>query len=73
MNYLRCKCGKCKCWESGFPPQDCEGCKECGTTYAYTTTGHKPLIPHDWEPRYNERTGEQDRRMCRRCYKREKL
>jgi hypothetical protein len=49
-------------------PQDCEGCDECGTTYATHPDGHKPRIEHDWKPQFNRNTGEPDRPYCRRCF-----
>lgn len=73
MNYSRCKCGKAEYWDSGLPPKPCQGCEECGTTYARRAEDHKPIEPHDWVPRFNERTGAQDRRMCKRCHAIEKL
>lgn len=72
MRYMRCKCGKAEYWDGGVPPQPCEGCDECGTTYAGHPDYHKAIEPHEWEPRFNTRTGEQDRRICKRCLKREK-
>jgi len=71
MNYLRCKCGKAEYWESGMPPQPCQGCDECGTTYAYSPNGHKGLVAHDWRPQYDRNTGGKTKRICRRCYARE--
>lgn len=68
MIYRRCKCGEAELWESGMPPRDCQGCSKCGTTYAVGPEGNKPLIPHDWEPRFNRKTGKPDRRQCSRCY-----
>lgn len=56
-----------------MPPADCAGCADCGTALATGPGGHKPKIEHDWEPRFNEHTGAPDRRMCRRCYKIEKV
>jgi len=67
MIYRRCRCGKCESWESGMPQQDCQGCDACGSTFAGSPEGHRERIPHDWEPRFNPRTGAPDKRMCRRC------
>lgn len=68
MIYWRCRCGKSEYWESGMPPQACQGCSECGTTLATHPDRHQDVIPHDWEPRYNPRTGAPDKRLCRRCH-----
>ncbi len=70
MNYLRCKCGAAEYFESGMPPQPCQGCSECGTTYAYAPDGHKPLIPHDPKPQFDRNTGEPDGGICKRCFRR---
>jgi len=72
MQYRRCKCGKCECWDSGDPPMPCEGCIECGTTFAQHPDDHKPLEPHDWEPRFDPRTGAAARPECRRCHTQDK-
>lgn len=69
-NLWRCKCGKAEYYESGMPPQDCQGCDECGTTYAQSPDGHKPRIPHDPKPQFNRDTGRPDRPYCRRCHQR---
>lgn len=66
MQHYRCKCGKATGFGSmGF--QDCQGCDECGTTYAQHPDHHKKRIDHDWEDRYNSKTGKQDRKICNRC------
>ncbi len=70
MIHRRCGCGKSESWESGMPPQDCDGCDDCGTTFG---PPHKPRVPHDWEPRFNSKTGKQDRRKCRKCHTSEKV
>jgi len=68
MRYSRCKCGKCEYYDSGMPPQPCQGCKECGTTFAGGPDGHKPLEPHEWEPRFDSRSGKPARPVCKRCH-----
>ena len=73
MKYKRCKCGKMERWDTGEAVKPCEGCRECQTTFAEHPDDHKLLQPHDWEPRFNSRTGEPDRRMCRRCHAIEKV
>lgn len=70
MIYWRCKCGKAEYFESGMAPQDCQGCDECGTTYATTPDGHELKIPHDWKPQFDHNTGKPARPLCRRCYAR---
>lgn len=66
MRQLRCKCGKREAWTTdNF--QDCQGCPECGTTYAGHPDNHRPLQPHDWETKYNENTGKPYKR-CKKCY-----
>lgn len=68
--YYRCKCGKSEYYGSGMTPQPCEGCDECGTTYATRADDHKERAPHDWKPQFNENTGKPDRPLCRVCYAR---
>ncbi len=54
---------------------DCQGCKECGTTYGNTVmengvpvTKFKPLQPHDFSiTKYNTNTGK-PYKMCKWCY-----
>ena len=41
MRYFQCKCGKKTAW-STRGVQDCEGCKECGTTFDWKQE-HKHL------------------------------
>ena len=71
MQHYRCQCGKAEYFDSGMPPQDCQGCDECGTTYAQHPDLHKRRIPHDWKPQFNRDTGKPDRGYCRRCYARQ--
>jgi len=70
MQYWRCKCGKRSLHESGMTPKNCQGCDECGTTYAQHPDDHKEKIPHDFEPRFDPITGNAARPVCRRCYMR---
>lgn len=72
MRYARCKCGKAEAWTTdGF--QDCQGCDDCGTTFASHPDHHKQKTEHDWEVRYSRTTGEPEKRECARCYKRAAL
>ncbi len=73
MIYWRCRCGAREYWESGFPPADCNACEKCGTTLATGPEGHREPVPHEWEQRFNPRTGEPDRRTCRRCHSSERI
>lgn len=73
MIYRKCECGKAERWDTGETVHPCQGCTTCGTTYASHPDGHKPLEPHDWEPRFNPQTGEPDKRMCKRCYAMERV
>lgn len=73
MRYLKCKCGACERWDSGEAVAPCSGCKKCGTTFATHPDDHKPLQPHEWEPRYDPLTGKPERRMCARCHKIERV
>lgn len=73
MRYLRCQCGKAEYWDGGVSPQPCQGCADCGTTYGSGPNEHQPLADHDWAPRYNQDTGEPDRRRCKRCSKSERV
>lgn len=67
MRYLRCKCGKSEAWTTdGMKP--CQGCRDCGTTYAGSPEGHKPLEPHAFVIRYDSATGEPSKRMCTNCH-----
>lgn len=72
MQYWRCQCGKGEAWESGMTPRDCEGCDECGTTFAQHLDHHKPREPHKMEPRFSERDGQPDGGRCSVCYHRDK-
>jgi len=66
MRTVRCKCGKRVGWTSDSF-QDCQGCPECGTTYAGHPDNHKPLQPHEWKIMYNQNTGKPYKR-CKKCY-----
>lgn len=71
MKEHRCKCGKAKFLESGYPPVDCQGCSKCNTTYALHPNDHKELIPHDFSIKnYNQDTGEPYYR-CIRCHEKQ--
>lgn len=72
MRYLRCKCGKTERWDTGEPVDPCAGCAECQTTFATHPDDHKPLEPHDWEPRFDKRTGLPARPVCKRCHARDR-
>lgn len=67
MIFRRCQCGNCEHYDSRIPPADCQGCDDCGTTYAGRPEDHKPKIPRDWKPQFNRDTGAPDRPRCRRC------
>jgi len=73
MNYWRCKCGKSEKWESGMPPRPCEGCDECGTTFATHATGHMMRAPHNLEIRYDTHTGKPSHKVCTECWERFEL
>ena len=73
MQYWQCKCGKKKRFESGMAPRDCQGCDECGTTYAQSPKGHKPKAPHNFKIEYDINTGKPKRRRCIHCHRGEKL
>lgn len=73
MQYKKCQCGACERWDTGEIVHPCQGCEKCGTTYAGSPSGHKPLEPHVWVPRYSSSTGKPNGRMCSRCMKLEKL
>lgn len=72
MIYRKCKCGKCERWDSGETVHPCQGCDECETTFAAHPDDHRPLKPHDWKPQFDRNTGNPSRRICRRCYARER-
>mgnify|MGYP000940205575 CR=1 FL=1 len=66
MRYLKCKCGKKEMWTTdGLWP--CQGCEECGTTFAGHPDGHKPLEPHQWGILFNEHTGN-PYKYCVHCH-----
>lgn len=68
MKFHQCKCGARQYYESGMPPQPCQGCSKCGTTLATRPDGHKTPEPHDFEVRYDSKTGKPKRQICKRCY-----
>lgn len=68
MIAMRCQCGKETYFHSGMPPRDCQGCTECGTTYASHPNHHKPLAPHTPKARYSSDTGELKGYRCAICY-----
>lgn len=67
MRYYTCSCGKAEYFGSGMFPQPCEGCEECGTNF-----NKEPLEPHDWRVVYDQYTGKQNARECRKCHHYEK-
>lgn len=67
MRYLRCQCGKAEMWTTDAP-RPCQGCDECGTTFAGSPDGHKQREPHQWKPQFNQNTGKPDRPYCAVCY-----
>ena len=65
MKYLRCRCGQMESYSSmGSPP--CRACPSCGTTLAEHPDEHKPPIPHNFEMKFDEDTGE-PYWICSRC------
>jgi hypothetical protein len=71
VSYYRCACGHTGKWRPHTVPADCEGCAECWSTLSIDGN-HKDRAEHQWDTRYNERTGLPIRRVCRRCLKVEK-
>lgn len=72
MRYARCQCGKAEAWTTdGF--QACQGCDECGTTFAQSPGDHKTKSPHEWETRFSSSTGQPSHRRCVHCHKRAPL
>ena len=67
MRYMRCKCGQRTRYTSMGAGRDCEGCRECQTTYAEAPNEHHDLQPHEWRPSYDERTGEVRYQVCEKC------
>lgn len=69
MRHLRCECGKSLAWdsgsESGYP---CQGCDECGTTYATHPGGHQKRIPHVFGKKLHHNGGLSYLRLCERCH-----
>lgn len=68
MQYYKCKCGKAEYFSSGCPPQDCQGCDECGSTFGLGPKAHPERIPHDPKPQFSRETGELSHYICSRCY-----
>ena len=66
MIYYRCKCGKSTAYGS-YGPSRCLVCPECGSTLASHPDYHAEPIEHDWQPRFDERTGRPKARVCDRC------
>ena len=67
MQSYRCKCGKAEFFGSDSP-KDCQGCDECGTTFAQHPDHHKERIPHDPKPQFDRNTGKSSAPYCRSCY-----
>ena len=65
MKYYRCKCGKKTAW-STRGVQDCEGCKECGTTLAEHPEEHKPVADHAAVVYYRQTDGS-PYLVCSKC------
>ena len=65
MKYYRCKCGKKTAW-STRGVQDCEGCKECGTTLAERTKKQKPVADHAAVVYYRQTDGS-PYLVCSKC------
>lgn len=65
MIYCRCECGKKRvlilC--DNYEPKECEGCDECGSTYALCDSNFIPLQDfevrqHTWRKVYDPDTSE---------------
>jgi len=70
MNYSKCQCGKVESRSSqGHRP--CEGCEDCGTTFAQNPNDHKKKEPHGWVTRTTLEDGVQveNRTYCKNCFK----
>lgn len=68
MRYYRCRCGKSVAWSTGGEfPQACVVCEECGSTLASHPDYHAEPIEHEWEVRYDQRTGKPFYEVCDRC------
>lgn len=75
MIHKTCQCGKVESWSSGMRYYDCQGCKDCQTTFGTTVmkdgtpvTEYRPLQPHDFTKiKYNQETGK-PYKMCKWCY-----
>lgn len=67
MNYHACKCGEAQYYDSGMPPQPCQGCDICGSSFNKTEHGeYKPREPHKFVIKYKD-SGEAYE-LCTRCY-----
>lgn len=70
MQFWRCKCGKQTIHESGCSPAPCEGCPDCGTTFAQYPSDHKTPERHDPAEEWVIRKGEPTKILrCQRCHK----
>ena len=69
MQYWRCRCGKEKYTESGFPPADCYICEDCGSTLAKSPSTHRDPQPHNFITQYDSSTGK-PYQICNKCYQR---
>jgi len=69
MIYYRCKCGKQEAWGS-MPPNQCDGCSECGTTLDTHPELHRTPTPHDFVAT-NVATDEGPKPLsrCRYCHR----
>ena len=73
MQYARCICGDFVIWHSGETIHPCQVCEKCGSVPASHPDFHKEPEPHQFELRYDEKTGSPSYELCIKCYKRRKI
>lgn len=68
MQHYRCKCGESTMFGS-MPPNECQVCLKCNSSYAQHPDNHTEPTPHEWITKYNENTGK-PYEICNLCWTR---
>lgn len=72
MRQWQCKCGNLLCFGSDSP-KACQVCEKCGTTALRGIDGDfVESEEHEWKQQYDRNTGKPSRKVCVKCYAREK-
>ena len=72
MQGFQCECGAVAGSNTGESFAACDGCEKCKMTLAHSPSGHKPLQPHKFAKRYDEKTGKLAYYRCLDCHARMK-